>query len=353
MNRIGPGFIVAIVLFASGMRVAEADVTIQERVAVEGSGLMSMASMSGTSTISISGKRALMQNDMNMHSGFIRMLARGAGQTAEIVRLDDDTIYVLDMKKKRYQRTSVAARRAELNKAMTQATQAQQANPMAFDDSQCDWSEPKLTVGKSGTKTIVGGLSAAPVSIVARQSCKDRRSAAVCDIALSFEEWVAGTASGAQEALKFRAAYAEQMGIANQGRDVAERAQLLFGRYKQAWALVADEMRKVNGFPVKTRFAHGLGGPGCNGPAGGSGDAATGASGAPSPGALAGQIAGLFGRKKNPPDDRVAESSDAGPPALSGMVVPLTMTSELLSITSESLGASTFEVPAGFKESAR
>jgi hypothetical protein len=348
-KRAGAGLVLVLTLVMFSMREAAADVTIQERIAVEGSGLMSMASMSGTSTTSISGKRARMENDMRMHSGFVRMLARGVGQTTEIVRLDDGTIYVLDPKKKRYRQTSVAVRRAELAKATVQATQAQQANPMAFDDSQCDWSEPKLTVGKSGAAGTFGGLSGKPVSIVARQSCKDRRSAAVCDIALSFEEWVTAGSGSTQEVLQFRTAYAEQMGIANQGRDAVERAEVLFGRYQRAWAMVADELRKVKGFPVKTRFALGLGGPGCNGPAGGGG---AGTSTAPSPGALAGQIVGLFGRKKAPPDDPTTVSSDAAPAALSGMVVPLSVTSELLAITSDPLSASRFEAPAGFKRTA-
>jgi hypothetical protein len=348
--RVEAGIALATVLFTLGMRAALADVTIQEHVAVEGSGLMSMASMSGTLTTSISGKRALVQNDMRMRSGFIRMLARGAGQTTEIVRLDDGTIYVLDTKKKRYQQTSVAVRRAELAKATVPASQAQQANPMAFDDSQCDWSEPKLTLAKSAPKATFAGLSATPVSMVARQSCKDRRTAAVCDIALSFEEWVTPSSGGAQEALQFRTAYSEQMGLANPGGDAADRAEVLFGRYKRPWSMLADEIRKVKGFPVKTRFALGLGGPGCNGPTGGAG---TDASSAPSPSALAGQLAGLFGRKKAPSDDPAAASSEEAPPALAGMAVPLRVTSELSSITTESLSASTFEVPAGFKESAR
>ena len=346
-NRPRAAILLATALVVTGMSAAEADVTIQERIAVEGTGLMSMASMSGTSTTSISGKRARMESDLRMRTGFVRMLARNAGQSTEIIRLDDDTIYVLEMKKKRYRETSVAARRAELAKAVEEATQAQQSNPMAFDDSQCDWSEPKLTVGKAGAKETFAGLSATPVSIVAKQSCKDRRNGAVCDIALSFEEWVAPSAGGALEALQFRAAYAQQMGIGNQGRDVVDRAELLFGRYKKAWSLVADEIRKVKGFPVKSRFAFGLG-SGCGGAAGGAG-----ASSAPSPGAVASEIFGMFGRKKAPADDPSAASSEPAPSALSGMVVPLQVTSELSSIVSEPLSAGTFEVPAGFKKTAK
>src|SRR5690348_1167273 len=241
----------AMILSAAWVGVCEADVTLQERITVEGTGLMSMANMQGTSTTSISHDRARVETNLRMRSGFMRVLARGAGQTTEIVRLDDDTIYVLDVKKKRYQQTSVAARSAEL----AQASVAQQGNPLAFDDSQCDWSEPKLTVAKAGAKVVLAGLSAAPFSIVARQSCKDRHSGAVCDIALSFEGWVAPSSDAALEAMKFRTSYSQQLGL---GSDA--RAESLFGRYKRPWGLMAEQIRRLNGFPVKTRFALGLGG---------------------------------------------------------------------------------------------
>ena len=74
---------------------------------------------------------------------------------------------------------------------------------------------------------------------------------------------------------------------------------------------------------------------------------ASGAGGASalSPGALTGQLAGLFGRKKSS-EQAPATAASAG---LSDMTVPLRLTSELISIGGEHLGADTFEVPAGFK----
>jgi hypothetical protein len=339
-DRSCTGVLVATTLLASGIGVCDADVTLQERITVEGTGLMSIAGMQGTSTTSIAGKHARVESNMKMASGFMRMLARGAGQTTEIVRLDDDTIYVLDMKKKRYQETSVAARSAELAKASV----AQQGNPIAFDDSQCDWSEPKLTVDRSGAKVVLAGLSAAPLSIVARQSCKDRRTGAVCDIALSFEGWIAPSSAAAGEALQFRAAYARELGL---GTD--SRAESLLSRYKRPWGLMADEIRKLKGFPVKTRFALGLGGENCSGPASAGG----GGSGAPSPSALASRMVGFFGRKKSSPDESAPVPTQPGPEALAGMIVPLRVTSEIESIGGGPLNTSTFEVPADFKKTTR
>jgi hypothetical protein len=230
---------------------------------------------------------------------------------------------------------------------MEQASQAQQSSPIAFDDSQCDWSPPQLTLDKNGAKTTIAGLSAAPVSILVKQSCKHRQTGAVCEVALSFEGWVAPISPGAQEAQQFWAAYAQQMGFADQGSDTVERARPFFGRYKDAWVMVGNEIRKIEGFAIKTQFALGLGGNGCNGPADGAGASA---SDTPSPAAIANQIAGMFGRNKAPPDDPGTGASISASGALSGMMVPLRMTSELSSIVSGPVSPGTFEVPAGFKK---
>lgn len=339
-GRAAVGLVMATGVLAFGVDVTRADVTIQEHVVVEGSGIMSMAGMSGTSTTSISGKRARIENDMRMQSGFARVLARGAGQNVEIVKLADDTIYELDMKKKHYRQISFSARRDQLAMSIEQAGQAQRSTPTAFDDSQCDWLEPKATVVRTGAKSTIAGLSAQPLSVVVRQSCKDRRSGEVCEIAISVEEWIASGSAAGLEALQFRTAYAQQMGISNQGREVAGRAEAMFGRYKAAWSLVANELRDIKGFPVKSNISLGLGGASCKSASGATGSAAL------APRAIAGQLAGLFGKKKSAEE----KPATAAPAVLSDMTVPLRVTSELVSISDEHLGADTFEVPSEFKK---
>src|SRR5689334_201447 len=91
---------------------ARADVTLKERIAIEGQGLMSMANMSGTSTTAISGKRSRTESDLQMESKLVRMFAHGAGQSTEIVRLDEDKVFEIDPKKKTYKEESLADRRA-------------------------------------------------------------------------------------------------------------------------------------------------------------------------------------------------------------------------------------------------
>jgi hypothetical protein len=90
-------------------------------------------------------------------------------------------------------------------------------------------------------------------------------------------------------------------------RDFAERAETMFGGYKGIWAKVATELKGVKGYPVKSMFALGVGGPQCRTapaatPPPESGTAAAGR-------AIGSAIGGLFGKKK--PDQTTGASGCA------------------------------------------
>jgi hypothetical protein len=151
------------------------------------------------------------------------------------------------------------------------------------------------------------------------------------------------------EVNKYRIAYAQQMGMMNSGREVTERAEALFSRYKSAWSKVVDKMRDIKGYPVRTSFTMGFGGPQCQGQGGANTQTAD-SSASQTPGGLAGQIAGsLFKRKKKQQEETAAPATPV-PAALNGMIMPLKVTSELLSVSKDSLGAGAFDPPAGYKK---
>ena len=333
--------------------VAQADVTLKEHLAVEGQGMMAMANMSGTSTTAVSGKRSRTDNDLQMESRLVRMFAHGAGQTSEIVRLDDDKVYELNNAKRTYTESSLTERRAQLQKALDQAKQQQekQPSPTGMDESECEWSDPTAEVNRTGQKATIAGFSAEQVTLVTKQSCKNRKTGAVCDVALYLDEWVAPGFDAGEEVTKYRMAYAQQMGLVNAGREVTERAEALFSRYKSAWSKVVDKMRDIKGYPVRTSFTMGFGGPQCQG--GANTQTADSSSSSQTPGGLAGQIAGsLFNRKKKQQEAAAQPAVPATPmPAvMNGMVMPLKVTSELLSVSKDSLPSGAFDPPAGFKK---
>jgi hypothetical protein len=347
--------------------VALADVTVENRIAVIGTGLMSAGNMSGTTKTTISGERSRSDSDLQLQSKVVRMFAHGAvGPTADIVRLDQDKIDHLDLNKKQYTEQTFEEMRARLQKALDKTQDNQnQGGPDAqkpMDDSKCEWLDPKVDVRRSGEKATYGGFEAERLTITASQPCKDKETGAICEVALSLDEWLAPGFSANTEADKFHRAYAQKMGLdlgtgrgGFGGGDINQRAQSMFGRYQGIWSEVVAKTKDVKGYPVKTSFAFAFGGTQCKSVQSQQQQDSGGDSTPTTPGGLAGAMAGKLGsmfHKKR--DDAPAAADPAAPapaPALPDGLIPLiTMTSELVSVSTAPASADLFEVPADFKK---
>jgi hypothetical protein len=351
--------------------VALADVTVENRIAVTGTGIMSAGNMSGTTKTTISGERSRSDSDLQLQSKVVRMFAHGAvGPTAEIVRLDQDKIDHLDLNRKQYTEQTFEEMRARLQKALDQTKdnsqgQAQDAQkPM--DDSKCEWLEPKVDVRRSGEKASYAGYEAERLTITASQPCKDKETGAICEVALSLDEWLSAGFAANTEADKFHRAYAQKMGLDlttrrggfGGGGDLNQRAQSMFGRYQGIWSEVVAKTRDVKGYPVKTSFAFAFGGTQCKSVQSQQQQSDSGGDSTPStPGGLAGAMAGklgsMFHKKQDDQPAGTDPAASAPAPALPDGLVPLiTMTSELVSVSTASVNADVFEVPADFKKTA-
>jgi hypothetical protein len=338
---------------------AHADVTMQERLKV--GGVISFLNMNGTTTTTIAGDRARTDSNLQFESGLVRAFAGGVGQSSEIVRLDQDKLYSLDTKKKTYTELSFADQRARMQAAMqksqeAQASQQQQAS--GVDESQCEWSEPKADVKRTGEKATIAGYEAERVSIIATQSCKDKKTGQVCDFGLVLDEWVAPGFQQSAEVLAYHRAYAEKLGFGTPGsRDFAERAQSMFGQYKGIWSEVAAKMKDVQGYPMKASFGLGVGGPQCQKTeqqqSAHSQDQGSSSATASSPptsigGAIGGAIGGLFKKKSAEP-----AASSTPPAEMPGGLIPLmTIGTELVSVQSGGVNPQMFEVPGDYKKKA-
>jgi hypothetical protein len=356
-------------LVATG--VSHADVTMEQRMTVEGAGLMSAANMSGTTRTTISGEHSRSDSDLQLQSRVVRMLAHGAGgPSADIVLLDQDKIYHLDLKKKTYSETTFAELRNRFQQATEQTKENPQQNPQPVDDSQCEWLDPKVQVNQTGEKATIAGFEAQRLTISASQPCKNRKTGAICEMALGLDEWLAPQFTAGEEASRFQRAYAQKMGFDTAySRDVSERAQKLFARYKGVWSELATKMKDVKGYPVKMSFALAFGGQQCKDNNAGTQQTADESSSQSSqspptsPGGLVGQLGGklagaLLHRKKEPPADKssgdataAANATAAPASALPPGLVPLvTLTSELVSVSQEAVSPAVFALPADFKK---
>lgn len=364
--------------------IAEADVTLEEKLSLEATGIFSMANMSGRTINTISADKARFESDLTMQSKLMRTFAKDAGKTLEIIRLDQDTVYNVDVPKRQYDSYTFAQMQAQREAAVknAQEQQAKQgaASPVPIDESKCDWQEPKAEVKRTGESATVAGYNAERVAIVATQGCKDRATSQICEITFVIDQWLAPQFDAGEESARFYQAYATKMGVTTGvSKEMADRAETYFGRYKGLWEKVGKDLRDVKGHPVRSSFALGFGGPQCAASAQSAGatpvptstdvtNAATTAAGetageqaatsAGQPGlrGLAGALGGkvaktLFGNKNSEPPPAVqapAPVSNFAALAPAGTALVLRIDSELISVKRDAVPASTFEVPPGF-----
>lgn len=341
---------------------ARADITVEHRIAVNGTGLMSAGNLSGITKTMISGQRSRTESDIQLQSRVVRLLAhRAVGPTAEIVRLDQDTIDRLDLNRKQYTEVTFEQMRERLQKALDRSNDSNAGEQKPMDEAKCEWLEPKAEVRRSGEKATYAGYEAERLTITASQPCQDKETGAICEVALSLDEWLAPQLAPVPEADQFHRAYAQKLGLEvterGLGGDISQRAQSMFGRYQGIWGQIVGKLREVKGYPVKTSFAFAFGGPQCRTsqtqqpqPAADSQDSG-GGSLASRLGSKA--LGSLFHRKDATPQPAAADANAAGSgtPMLPDGLVPLvTMSSELVSMSRESVSPSLFEVPADFKK---
>jgi hypothetical protein len=340
---------------------ARADITLERTMSVEGVGAMAFGNMSGTTKTTISGDKSRTDSDVKMQSKLVRLLAHSAlGPTAQIVRLDQDKIYHLNINKKEYTETTFEQMREQLKKMSDQMSSAEdRKQPSAIDDSKCEWLPPKADIKKTGEKAQFGGYDSERVTITATQPCKDKETGAICELALVLDEWMSPGFTESAEAQKFAKAYAAKIGLeGSTSQDIAQRAQSLFSRYKGVWAEIAAKMQGVKGYPVKTGFTLAMGGPQCKNPnvqqaqsgADSGGDSGSGGPGGLA-GAMAGKLGGLFKKKKDDADSSAAPAAPATTPVAvpPGDVALMTISSQLVSVSTNGAGPDAFTVPADFK----
>jgi hypothetical protein len=339
--------------------IVRADVTITRSTSVEGLGGTALANSTGTTTTIISGNKSRTVTEMKMQSKLVGFLARNAvGPTAEIVLLDDDKIDHLNLSKKEYTETTFEQLRSQMQQAQEQmksnADKSQQ--PSAVDQSKCVWLPAKVSVNKTGETAQIAGFDSQRMIVTATQPCQDKDTGSICDITLVLDMWTSADFSESPEARKYYSSYAKKMGFdAATLQDSSQRAKALFSQYQGIWSEVSGKMESIKGYPVKNGFTMAMGGAQCKDPKAQqsqSGDSdSSSASGGGLAGALAGGLGGLF-HKKSDSDAPAAPAAPATPPVPlpPGEVALMTVTSQLVSISTDTVSPDLFAVPADFKK---
>jgi hypothetical protein len=383
----------AVAAAAMTWAAARADVIIQQQTSFD----VAFIKAHGTSTQSTTLDKQ--RNDTDTHcEGAMSMLC-GNMQSAEIVRLDKDLRWSLDLKKQEYrelpfptaaQRQAAEAQAREMMEKMQQCPATRTSTAAGPDTSKCEMSPPVWNVKATDTHQSFAGHDSRLTQVSLTQSCRNKDSGDTCDTIIALDTWLTqDPIDGLDQSKAFGAAYRHKLGLDDANELVQERMRGFLAAYADSLKQLGSKTAALQGYPLKTTVRILYGGEHCAAvrnqtASGGSGNtvadagqaagAAATSSGANAAGAAAGSaasnaagnsaaggvlgsaasafssklVSGLFSKKKSAdaPASAASSGTSTEPP---GMMQAAAFSTETTSIQVQAVPASQFEIPAGFR----
>ncbi len=247
-----------------GVGAVLADVTIESKLSVDGDAMMEIERVTGTSVTRIAGERSRTETVLYTPGDKFAVFAQSAAKRRiQILRLDQDRLYDIDVGAQRFAQTPISALRDRMRSMLRQSKRRRQQSPGTFDDARCQWAKPHTVVTQGGSADLLG-FSAQQVTVSSTQRCANRSSQRQCDVSLVLERWLAPDAPFAQEYQTFQRAYAAKLGFtATSATDFLRSAQEMFGRYSGVWSEIKDRSRGMAGFELKSQLVLSISGANC------------------------------------------------------------------------------------------
>jgi len=325
MRRATWSVFLGVVLLVTAAVGLSAEAKVQQRTQFKLEGMLGkMAGMFGgkaakegvVTTVAVKGNRRMSTNDT----------------TAELVDLDAEKVYKIDLRGKSYTVQTFDEIRKEF--AKNQAKAQQEVAKEKPDGKQPEM-EIEIDVKKTGQQKTLAGYSCDQVILTLIMHEKGKTVEQGGGMTMVSDMWMAPKVEAMQDNLAFEMRYMQKLygpeGIAAV-KDLAQ-AMAMYPNMKPAMARLQQEGSKLNGTPLLTTMTvSGAGSP--------EGESA--GSGQTSGGGMAGALGGMFGKKKP------AAEPSGGSPGGSKAATLLTTVTEVLSIGSSA--AEDVEIPAGFKQ---
>jgi hypothetical protein len=369
----------AVLACAALCAAAHADVTVEQKTNLD---VSSVIRMHGTTTTSIATDKK--RDDSESHCEGMMSLVCGNVRGGEIVRLDRGVTWRLQPDKKSYREEAFATpeQLAEMRARMQANLEKMRSCPASpkaqqpVDNSKCEMSPPKIDAHKTDEKSAIAGHEAQRTTATYTQSCTNKDTGDVCDTVIAFDMWLTqDKLAGAADRRAFEQAYAKKLGLDDaQGAMRGEVAKFL-APYQAQIKQLTDKSGEFKGQPLKTSLRVMMGGQQCSATAkaktDGSGNAAGSSPANPMSDvtqagkAIGNLVGGLFHKKKTDdsqaagaaPADAAAASSAPAAAAVPAVPDPYaqylqlaSFTSETVTISTDSVPADRFEVPADWKK---
>lgn len=263
------------------------------------------------------------------------------GNTSQIIDLDEEKIYDLDLRNKEYKVTTFAELRRQMEEARKRAeAQAGRESPSEERGQGAQKPEKEVEVDfdvkKTGeTKTLAGfNTSRTIMTITVREKGKTLEQSG--GMVLTSDMWLAPAQKSLNEVAEFDLRYAQKLygGISGVSADQMAAAMAMYPMMRQAVERMSKEGRSLDGTPIMTTLTF-------DAVKSAEQMAAEGKQGQPEAkpsGGLGGMLGGLAKKMKKPSEDEQKPRTTI-----------MTSTVEVLKLSTD-VAASDVAIPAGFKE---
>jgi hypothetical protein len=219
---------------------AEADVLVREKTS--SSGIMGMGASEGQSTVIVSGDKQQTEREMTIQGMPAGMGGDGPMVSVDIVRLDRDLIWHLDMSKKEYTEMTF-----EDMKQMMKGAKAEWSKHSGTDmkTEDIDFSVEVETPGAK--KKINGFATERKILRITGEVPKAESGGTAGEFTITADMWVAEDVPGYEELRTFQKAFAKKMGIdPSMFQGGGGVAQMMGG----SMGKLTEEMQKIEGYPI-------------------------------------------------------------------------------------------------------
>jgi len=237
-----PALILALLLCSS----ASADVVIKEKSVSEGLGGFGNGTTSRT--LIVAGDKSRSEDEAT-YTGRFKTLAGGGKPhtTVSITRIDQEVIWSLEPEKKQYTELTFAQMREMMTKGRAGADQTTK-------DAEAKDAGMTFTVDvkRTGAKETVNGFPTEQVLITCVGKPKNpEKGAENAEIRLVMDEWLTKSAPGAQEQVEFYKRFAEKLGLDPQLSGVSAMVQQMYGNGMKE---LAAKMKGLGGVAIRSTF---------------------------------------------------------------------------------------------------
>jgi hypothetical protein len=144
---------------------------------------------------------------------------------------------------------------------MPQPTAAQPTGP---DTSHCQLTSPQLDVKQTDQHASVAGHDTQKSSIVLSQTCADPQTGDICEIDYGFDVWLTSDdIPGVDERKTFTKNYLSAQGLDPSNPQIRGMAQQFMAPYADSMKQLQSKSADLKGYPLRTEFYMAFGGPHC------------------------------------------------------------------------------------------